>query len=272
MANNWNFNSGSVLNMLNSQLERNAAEERMTQQLAAEAENYRKLREHQAAMQEDQQGWQSGEAVLNRGHDIFMQDDQQKYGLMMQNDMQAYETGENTKNRNLQRYLAYQMSKMPFTNPLDGSVRFSSPWDTPSPMTQMPNPIRGMPPISVPMLSMGMENLPFFASSPLIAGNERIPHQRQPWSVTAGRDLQQMGRGGFTYPMVALGNLMEWFGEPEVVDERNKYIDVLNRRSPWDMQRSRIRSNAFPTSPQNRYSLDAAESFWLNGGTGLIGP
>ena len=116
---NWNFNSGTVIGSYTSQLERNQQEENLIRQLNAEAENYRKLREHQAAMQENQQGWQSSEAVLNRRHDIFMQDDQQKYGLMMQNDMQAYEMGENAKNRSLQQYLAYQMSKMPFTNPLD---------------------------------------------------------------------------------------------------------------------------------------------------------
>ena len=149
---NWNFNSGTVVGSYTAQLERNQQEENLIRQLNAEAENYRLLREHQAAMQADQQRWQSGESVLTRKHQSALQDDEQRFT-----------SGENRLNRAHQWGLAYQASKEAFVDPYTGRVQYFSPFDGAPPMATIPNEIKGMPGYQVPYVHNGMYNVGILA-------------------------------------------------------------------------------------------------------------
>lgn len=270
MANNWNFNSGTVLNMLNSQLERNAAEERMTQQLAAEAENYRLLREHQMAMQENQQGWQSGENVLGRQHDIFMQDDQQAFQKWAQNDMQAFEGGENQKNRQLQLYIARQNSRVPVINPATGDVEYRPTWDN-NFTFDVPGPIPGLGRYRMAGIMPGMENFPLFASSAAMDSGEKAPHVRLPFWNQLGQGMVKSSAG---VPwMAGLGAAIDIWSDPVPTYEKNRFIDRYNTYGPMDRWRSRMRSQSLPMAPRQAGGMGPNTAAWIYGnGLGLLAP
>lgn len=139
---NWRFNSQAVLNMVNAAEERNAAEDRLRQQLEAEYENYRLLREHQAQMQRGEQVWRTGERregqEFQTGERIGEQRwrtgerlGTQEWGTSERLGGQRFTSGENRLNRNLEREMTNLRMSMPVYDVISGQQRgWSSPYNT----------------------------------------------------------------------------------------------------------------------------------------------